>query len=139
MTWSVILMSDGMDVKIDNKDVTLWLKEIEVSAKVTGIEVVDELGDYTKTVTEQELRAIKRVDPLSKSRTKHLYEDVEKKNYGKGRTVVVQGGKETRTLWHIVNDGTYRSKPHHFIDRVLNRVEPRVKSLLDQKGAKLGD
>lgn len=135
----MILMSDGMDIKIDDKDVTLWLKEIEVSAKETGIEVIDELGDYTKSVTEQELRAIKRTGPLYGKRTKHLYEDVEKKKYSKGRTVVIQGGKETKSLWHIVNDGTYRSKPHHFIDRVLNRVEPRVKSLLDQKGAKLGD
>lgn len=135
----MILMGDGMDIKIDDKDVTLWLKEIETSAKETGIEVIDELGDYTKSVTEQELRAIKRPGPLYGKRTKHLYEDVEKKKYSKGRTVVIQGGKETRSLWHIVNDGTYRSKAHHFIDRVLNRVEPKVKSLLSQKGAKLGD
>lgn len=139
MTWLVILMGDGMDIKVDDKDVTLWLKEIETSAKETGIEVIDELGDYTKSVTEQELRAIKRTGPLYGKRTKHLYEDVEKKKYSKGRTVVIQGGKETRSLWHIVNDGTYRSKAHHFIDRVLNRVEPKVKSLLSQKGAKLGD
>ena len=139
MTWLVILMSRMTMISQDTVDLSSWLKQIELDSGEYGIQVIDELGDITKKEAEKELKAIERKGKMYDNRTVHMYQDVIKTKGKKGLVAVIKGDKETGKLWHIVDQGTYRSKAHHFIDRVLNRVEPRVKSLLDQKGAKLGD
>lgn len=123
----------------DTVDLSSWLKQIELDTGEYGIEVIDELGDITKKEAEKELKAIERKDKMYDNRTVHMYQDVVKTKQKKGLVAVVKGGKETGTIWHIVNDGTYRSRPHHFIDRVLNSVEGQIDKVLDKRGAKLND
>jgi HK97 gp10 family phage protein len=139
MTWSVILMSKMTMISQDTVDLSSWLKQIESDSGEYGIQVIDELGDITKKEAERELKAIERKGKMYDNRTVHMYQDVIKTNQKKGLVAIVKGDKETGKLWHIVDQGTYRSKAHHFIDRVLNSVEPRVESILNRKGAKLGD
>ena len=139
MTWGENTLAK-MDIRMDeSQDISVWLKEIEDECGHAGIEVIDELGDFTKDEAEKQLKAIKRTGPLYGGRKKHLYEDVVKRKQNKGRTVVVQGGRETRSLWHIVDQGTYRSRPHHFIDRILNKVDRKLPQLLEEKRGKFGD
>lgn len=123
----------------DTVDLSSWLREIELDTGEYGIEVIDELGDITKKEAEKELKAIERKGKLYSGRTKHLYQDVIKTKQKKGLVAVIKGGKETGTLWHIVDQGTYRSRPHHFINRVLNSVEGQIDKVLDKRGAKLND
>jgi HK97 gp10 family phage protein len=65
----------------------------------------------------------------------HMKDDVvasvvEDKKYG-GKMARIRGGRRTGTLWHLVNDGTYRSQASHFIDKAMNDVDDMIDGLLD--------
>jgi len=69
------------------------------------------------------------------SREVRLVDDVQArlvkdKIFG-GERVRVRGGKHTGTLWHIVNNGTYRSKATHFMDKAIADVEAGLDANLD--------
>lgn len=123
----------------DTVDLSSWLRKVELDTGEYGIEVIDELGDITKKEAEKELKAIERKGKMYDNRTVHMYQDVIKTTQKKGLVAVIKGDEETGRLWHIVDQGTYRSKPHHFIDRVLNSVGGQIDKVLDKRGAKLND
>lgn len=72
----------------------------------------------------------------------HLKDDVQlsitKDKYG-GKVAKVRGGKKTGTLWHIVNDGTYRSRGTHFMDKATSEVDSQIDGILDATLAFLGE
>jgi len=66
----------------------------------------------------------------------HLADDVESAlvpddDFG-GRRVRTRGGKKTGSLWHIVSDGTYRSKANHFMDKAMGDIEKKIDAALDE-------
>ena len=123
----------------DTVDLSSWLREVELDTGEYGIEVIDELGDITKKEAEKELKAIERKGKMYDNRIVHMYQDVIKTTQKKGLVAVIKGDEETGRLWHIVDQGTYRSRPHHFIDRVLNSMGGQIDKVLDKRGAKLND
>ena len=100
-----------------------FLAEFAEESKRGLIAVTECAADIAEKAAVKELTAIKREGPLGKYRTKHLSEDV--KRYKKGQKIQIGGGPETAGLWHIVNDGTYRSKAYHFMEKVINEVNSR--------------
>jgi hypothetical protein len=87
----------------DTVDLSSWLREIELDTGEYGIEVIAELGDITKKEAEKELKAIERKGKMYDNRTVHMYQDVIKTKQKKGLVAVIKGGKETGTLWYIVD------------------------------------
>ena len=92
-----------------------------------------------QNAVEKRLRSIsqKSAHANSKKRRRvHMADDVrtmtKKDKYG-DIIVKVQGGKQTGTLWHIVNDGTYRSRATHFMDGALADCEAAVESAVDEE------
>lgn len=75
------------------------------------------------------------------SQYKHMADDVQarvvKDKYG-GRVMRVSGGRLTGTLWHIVNDGTYRSRPTHFMDDALQQTETDLPGIVEAVMRKAG-
>lgn len=66
----------------------------------------------------------------------HLADDVViktgKDKYGY-RYAKVGGGKKTGTLWHIVNDGTYKNKATHFMDETIKESETEIQQIIDDE------
>ena len=106
----------------------------------TLINASDEAGDR---IMKQCASVIKvRVEGnLNSLRTKqsdhtHMADDVTiktgKDKYGY-RYAKVGGGKRTGTLWHIVNDGTYKNRATHFMDNAISQSESEVQAIIDQE------
>lgn len=128
------------DVKIyDEQPFTAWISGIAKDGEIATLEVVDELADLAVNESKAQLRAIQRSGKLPTVRGVHMHQDVKKVKSKKYGYVSVGGGKKTATLWHIVNDGTYRSKAHHFMERVINKIDAEADRIFDEKGKKLGD
>ena len=124
-------MSD-IEIK-DSKDLTAWLRGIEDEFGDMAIEVIEEVGEFTQREAVAELRRIERKGKLSKGRLAHMHQDVIIKKAKKGRTVHIKGGLSTGNLWHIVNDGTYRSRAHHFMDKIMPKVEKKINEIMNKK------
>ena len=128
------------DFKIyDEQPFTAWITGIVDDSEDVCIEVVDELADIALKESIAELKRIQRKGKLPKSRGVHMHQDVKKVKSVKYGYVSVGGGKKTATLWHIVNDGTYRSKAHHFMERVINKLDAEAERIFNEKGKRLGD
>ena len=111
-----------------------WIEGIGRDGENVTINVADKIGDYTKEEAERQLKRIQRKGKLPKNRKVHMYQDVKKvisKKYG---YVSIGGGKITGTLWHIVNDGSYRTKATHFIQAILNSVDKEIDRIWEQEG-----
>ncbi len=107
----------------ENMDIKLWFKELEQDSQELTIKVAEDYAEFGKKTVERILQSEKRLGKLPEKRGVHMCEDVKlRKNKAKGY-MTIGGGKMTGTLWHIVNDGTYRSKGIHFIERTLNEMD----------------
>ena len=114
------------------------LKDVQVAEEAT----LQKCAKVIKARAEGNLRTIQKVwknkDGTDKKRPReiHMAEDViisrSKDKFG-NKVVKICGGKQTGTLWHIVNDGTYRSKATHFMDKTINDTNSNVESIIDQK------
>ena len=71
----------------------------------------------------------------SSRRRPHLADDIQSRivsdSFGYKR-VRVSGGRKTGTIWHIVNDGTSRSKGTHFMDKSILETEEEIGQVLDE-------
>ncbi|SHF13518.1 phage protein, HK97 gp10 family [Tissierella praeacuta DSM 18095] len=67
---------------------------------------------------------------------KHMADDVNyrivKDEYGE-KVARIRGGKKTGTKWHLVNDGTYRSKATHFIDTALKQSDEEIEQIFEEE------
>ena len=126
------------DLKIiDKENFKDWLISLEDTCVGKTMEVADELGNIGKEKSQQVLSNLKRRGKLPKKRGVHMYQDVKKvvsKKYG---YVSIGGGKKTGTLWHIVNDGTYKTKATHFMDSVLTAIDTASDKVWDKKAREL--
>ena len=120
----------------ESENIEVYLDQIEKDLQMTEDEVLKEMKGIVKNHTVEELRKLKRLKKIPEKRGKHMYEDVVasivKDKYG-DKVLRVRGGKNTGTLWHIVNDGTYKQSATHFLDRVITKAEKEFEKLTDSQ------
>jgi HK97 gp10 family phage protein len=130
----------SMKIRFEGGDkMEVELGQIPRESENAGIEIQKKCAKIIKNSVEKRLRSIsqKSAHANSKKRRRvHMADDVrtmtKKDKYG-DIIVKVQGGKQTGTLWHIVNDGTYRSRATHFMDGALADCEAAVESAVDEE------
>lgn len=106
----------------------------------TIINASDEAGDkiMKKCATVIKCRVVSNLNKLRTSQITHTHmaDDVVikigKDKYGY-RYAKVCGGPKTGTLWHIVNDGTYKNKATHFMDDAISATEKEIEEIIDQE------
>ena len=118
----------------DSDKLAVVLGEISRECEQAGVNAQKSGAKAVKKAVMNKLQKIKTKDEKQRKRLKHMCDDVvivtKKDDYGE-TIVKVQGGKQTGTLWHVVNDGTYRSKATHFMDDALSDVEKELESIVD--------
>ena len=128
----------GINIQdIESEDFDKWIESIHEDGKNAVIEVTEELAKITKEESEKELQKLQRTTKLPKGRKKHMYQDVIITRSKRYKKVEVGGGRETGSLWHIVNDGTYRTKATHFMSNIINRIESVAEAAWEKAGRKL--
>lgn len=106
----------------------------------TLINASDEAGEriMKKCATVIKTRVEGKLNSLRTAQSEHIHlaDDVViktgKDKYGY-RYAKVGGGKKTGTLWHIVNDGTYKNRATHFMDNTIKESENEVQQIIDQE------
>jgi len=134
---------------IDTDKLEVFLGKLETDSKAAGDQIQEKSAVIIKSRIEGQLNRIRSGTKESVSRSKknntkykHMADDVKitkKKDEFGERTIRVQGGKKTGTLWHIVNDGTYRTNATHFMDKAMKEAEPEIQAVIDAELSKVGD
>lgn len=127
----------------DSDKLSVYLGELSRNCEKAGLDAQKEGANLVKSEIVRRLQSIRTKDNKARQRIKHMCDDVQittkKDEYG-DVIVKVQGGKLTGTLWHIVNDGTYRTEATHFMDLALNSIEEELEKIVDEKlRGQLGD
>ena len=120
---------------IDSDKLEVVLGTLSRECERAGLDAQKEGAQVVKSEVIKRLNAIRTSDEKARTRIKHMCDDVQistRKDEWGGTVVKVQGGKTTGTLWHIVNDGTYRTEPTHFMDLALNSIENDLENILDK-------
>ena len=122
--------SVGISVFLDNLLNTT--EEIEINFLKRSAEVVKKnvIANLNAVRTDND-------DPEHKHMADDVQASVVKDKFG-DRTARIRGGRRTGTKWHLVNDGTYRSRATHFIDKALQQSEPEIEQILDDELRKAG-
>lgn len=114
-------------VKSEEAGLEVYLNEIEKLGEKKRDEMLKSAGEKAKELVTANLLKHKRI---LKERTKIPFSDDVKlsiRTDKNGNKVArVHGGKSTGTLWHIVNDGTYRSKALHFLDKATADLDKEI-------------
>lgn len=128
-------MTDTNDNDL-GKSMKSILTDVQMCEEIT----LNKAAKIIKVRVEGNLRAIQKTwknkDGSDKKRPRevHMADDVVvrtgKDKYGY-RYAKIQGGKQTGTLWHIVNDGTYRSRATHFIDKSISEADKDIQEAID--------
>ena len=131
-------MSFKMRVIEDSID----LQTLINAADEAGDKIMKKCASIIKTRVEGKLKGIQRKHvnksgvELKRPREIHMADDVKvktgKDKYGY-RYAKVGGGKQTGTLWHIVNDGTYKNQATHFMDNTISETSSEVEGTIDQE------
>ena len=129
----------GISMRYTESDtLEVALKGIEQASEEVSLEVQKKAGKIIKARVIGELNRIKRSGEKVAS---HMVDDVQvitKRDRFGNPLVRIQGGRKTGTLWHIVNDGTYRTRAHHFMDRAVSESEQEIETLIDEEMRKAG-
>lgn len=128
-------MSFKMSVTDDGMDLTLLIRDSEgVAEKVLSKARSILKTRVTSKLKAMEYKATNKDGTPKKHRDIHMWEDVQTKistdKYGY-KVLKIGGGKKTGTLWHIVNDGTYRTPATHFMDDTISQSENEIQRLID--------
>lgn len=129
----------------DSNEITGVVDDILKDLKITKEQALKLMRPRIKRIAVDELRKIRRIKNIQKHRYRengerrrnvHLYQDVitkiTKDEYG-DQILKVGGGSRTGTLWHIVNDGTYKTQATHFMDRIIEKAEKEFDDLIQQQ------
>jgi len=97
------------------------------------------LATLKKAASDTKKAVIARM-PLTNGKRRHKHRKrmvdgvqaqlVPDKIYG-GKRVRVRGDRQTGSLWHILNNGTYRQQATHFLDKAMADVEAGLDATLD--------
>lgn len=127
-----------MNIKdIESESFDAWIEGLGKDGVNATISVTEELAELAKKEAIIELQKLKRKGVLPRKRKFHMYQDVVIVSSRRYKRMEVGGGKETGTLWHIVNDGTYRTNATHFMDTVVNRIDAVAEAAWQKAGRKL--
>lgn len=130
-------MAMAFDAKTEeNQPLETFLTKIMRSSTLTLEATIKKTGELVKAEIESRLAGLRRQGKLPKKRDKHMHQDVVMRRRKKDNVIQVSGGRQTGTLWHIVNDGTYRTHATHFIDFSLNKLDREVDNLWVDKELK---
>lgn len=119
---------------IENQEIEIFFDEI-----IGATEEAEER--FLKRAAEVEKRNIVRNLNVLRTKTndpehKHMADDVNyrivKDRYG-GKVARIRGGRKTGTKWHLVNDGTYRSKATHFIDTAMKQSDEEIEQIFEEE------
>lgn len=120
-------MGYGFKVKEDIDSLDVFLSEISKGSEELGTNLLKSAGEKAKDIVVSNLRKHKRI--LKKRYKISLSDDVKLSirtdKYGE-KYAKVMGGKETGTIWHIVNDGNLHSQPTHFMDSALKELDGKI-------------
>lgn len=130
-------MTAGLRIE-ESEGIEIWLTNIETQTSEIAVATAEELGDLVKKDAIAQLKHIEREGALPVKRSLHTYQDVKKTHSKKYGYVAVGGGGLTGTLWHIINDGTYRSRATHFIDAILANLDGNADKVFDKISDRLG-
>jgi len=93
-----------------------------------------------KSIAKYGKDAVQRHIPRTVGKRRHthrkpLHKDIQAglvadKIYG-GKRVRIRGGKHTGTIWHILNNGTYRIPATHFLDNAIAEIDAVTDEKLD--------
>lgn len=125
---------------VDSDKLEVFLGKLETDSKAIGDEIQEKSAVVIKAKIVGNLNRIRTTN--SKSDYKHMADEVQitnKKDEFGERTTRVQGGKHTGSLWHLVNDGTYKSNATHFMDKAMAEAEPEIQAIIDAGLSKVGD
>lgn len=131
----------SMSMRYEDTDkLSVFLGNLETDCKKAGMEINRKSGVVVKERVSGQLNRIR--SSKNGPNHKHMADDVimrtVKDSFG-DEVVRVRGGTKTGTLWHIVNDGTYRSKAHHFMDKALKEAEPEMLAIIDSELLRVGE
>lgn len=134
-------MSFNMKIT-DTSGLDKFMESILIDVENVGEEALKKCAHVIKAKVEGNLRQLqkkhynKNGNELKRPREIHMADDVvvkiTKDKFGH-RVAKVQGGKKTGTLWHIVNDGTYKNSATHFMDNAINQSDSSIASSLDEE------
>jgi len=118
----------------ESEEIEVFLNEI--------MGVTEEIEErFLKRAAEVEKRNIVKNLNILRAETndpehKHMADDVSyrivKDRYG-GKVARIRGGRKTGTKWHLVNDGTYRSKATHFIDTAMKQSDEEIEQIFEEE------
>lgn len=121
-----------MAFKMNIIEDSINLQTLINAGEEAGERIMKRCATVIKTRAEGKLNRLR----TAQSDHVHMADDVViktgKDKYG-FRYAKVGGGKKTGTLWHIVNDGTYKNKATHFMDNVLSESSAEIEMILDQE------
>lgn len=117
----------------DDDSLQLYLADIVKDAEKTEKEMLKEAGDQLRDYIVANLNKHRRV--LKNRYRVAMADDVKRTirtdKWG-NKFVSVRGGKDTGTLWHLINDGTLHTTGTHFMDGALARMDGSIDKLWDQ-------
>ena len=119
----------GLDVHIseDGDTLDVFLRGIEIESEELGKSMLKVVGNKAKELVIANLEKHRRV--LAVRHKPALADDVKLSirtdRFGE-KYAKVMGGKQTGTLWHIVNDGNLHSRPTHFLDNAMKKIDESI-------------
>jgi HK97 gp10 family phage protein len=119
----------GLDVHIseDGDTLDVFLRGIEIESEELGKSMLKVVGNKAKELVIANLEKHRRV--LAVRHKPALADDVKLSirtdKFGE-KYAKVMGGKQTGTLWHIVNDGNLHSRPTHFLDNAMKKIDESI-------------
>lgn len=115
----------------DRDNLEVFLSEIEGASEKVSIKFLRRAG---KIVQQKVIDSITR-STVDKPNYRHMKDDVlmrvERDEYGH-RAARIRGSKKTGSKWHLLNDGTYKMRGTHFMDKALNDAESEIDHVLDE-------
>jgi len=119
----------GLDVHIseDGDTLDVFLRGIEIESEELGKSMLKVVGNKAKELVIANLEKHRRVSAVRHKPA--LADDVKLSirtdKFGE-KYAKVMGGKQTGTLWHIVNDGNLHSRPTHFLDNAMKKIDESI-------------
>jgi len=114
-------------VSKDTDVLEAFITGIRKDADDIGDNMIKVVGEIARKIVIAELNKHRRV--LAVRHRPALADDVKlsirKDKFGE-RYAQVSGGKRTGTLWHIVNDGNLYSRPTHFLDNAMQKLDEAI-------------
>lgn len=123
----------------EGNSIEVFLSDITNSVRIAEDAYLKKSGQILKKNIVNNLNRLKTKQDTEQYT--HMADDVQarigKDKFG-NKVMKIRGGKLTGTKWHLVNDGTYKSRPTHFMDFAVAQSETDLEALVDAEIKKAG-